>query len=711
MIAGPMMAALISIATLQTLPLYVPKAASGDWLVRPGGSKAAVLALEEKTVVLTNGIVARRFKLEPNLATISIQNLQTGEEFLRAVRPEAIVEIDGKRYEVGGLKGQPNHAFLMPQWLASLKSSPDAFQFEGFQLTKPTSKVPWKRKRPSGNSEYPPKGAGLNLRFTHPNLPGIRVEVAYELLDSAPIFSKRIRILNESEKPIRVNRFVVEQLAFVEPESIVETSGDWRQPNLTVATDYSFGGMAQTNSNRTAYWTVDPEYSTQVNYERKTPCLLEVRPPLGPDVDVLPGKSLDSFHVFELFHDSTDRERQGLGVRRMYRMLAPWSTENPIMLHLTSTDPKVVYSAIDQAAECGFEMVVISFWSGLDMEDVSEANLSKFREFREYANRKGVELGGYSLLASRSIDKENDVVNPKPIFGSSPCLCSKWGEEYFRKLRTFFTATGFNLLEHDGSYPGDTCASSTHPGHRGNDDSQWMQFQRIAEFYRWCQEKGIFLNVPDYYFLSGSNKTGMGYRESNWSLPREQQHVHARQNLFDGTWTKSPSMGWMMVPLVEYQGGGPAATIEPLKDHLYDYEMHLANNFGYGAQACYRGPRLYDAPQTKAAVTKWVNWFKKYRGILESDVIHIRRADGRNLDAIVHVNPNLEEKGLVMVWNPTDAEMTQDVRVPLYYAGLDGGCTVAAEDGRPKKLKLSADGSFVLRATVPARGCRWWVVR
>jgi hypothetical protein len=166
-----------------------------------------------------------------------------------------------------------------------------------------------------------------------------------------------------------------------------------------------------------------------------------------------------------------------------------------------------------------------------------------------------------------------------------------------------------------------------------------------------------------------------------------------------------------MVPLVEYQGGGPAATIEPLKDHLYDYEMHLANNFGYGAQACYRGPRLYDAPQTKAAVTKWVNWFKKYREILESDVIHIRRADGRNLDAIVHVNPNLEEKGLVMVWNPTDAEMTQDVRVPLYYAGLDGGCTVAAEDGRPKKQKLSADGSFVLRATVPARGCRWWVVR
>ena len=42
--------------------------------------------------------------------------------------------------------------------------------------------------------------------------------------------------------------------------------------------------------------------------------------------------------------------------------------------------------------------------------------------------------------------------------------------------------------------------------------------------------------------------------------------------------------GWMFVPLVEYQGG-EAATVEPLKDHLKDYEQHLANNLGCGAQA------------------------------------------------------------------------------------------------------------------------------
>src|SRR5262245_65733438 len=97
----------------------------------------------------------------------------------------------------------------------------------------------------------------------------------------------------------------------------------------------------------------------------------------------------------------------------------------------------------------------------------------------------------------------------------------------------------------------------------------------------------------------------MGYRESNWSLPRAQQLIHARQNIFDGTWEKTPSMGWMLVPLVEYGGGGAAATIEPLAQHLEHYDLTLANNFGAGVQACYRGPRLFDTDATKTLGRKW----------------------------------------------------------------------------------------------------------
>ena len=257
---------------------------------------------------------------------------------------------------------------------------------------------------------------------------------------------------------------------------------------------------------------------------------------------------------------------------------------------------------------------------------------------------RGIEIGGYSLLSSRSAGPENDVIDistGKPGRGKIRQCALHWqqvGTGIFRKLYAFYEKTGFDLLEHDGSYPGDYCASKLHPGHRNYGDSQWTQWKTISDFYKWCRGKGIYLNVPDFYYLTGSTKCAMGYRETNWSLPRAQQIIHGRQNIYDGTWTKTPSMGWMFVPLTQYHGGGAAATIEPLSEHLDAYEAHLANNFGMGVQACYRGPRLYDTDQTKAVVKKWVDFFKMYRDILESDIIHVRRADGRDIDCILHVN-------------------------------------------------------------------------
>jgi hypothetical protein len=703
----------------ETLPRWDAVRASGDWLVRPIAPKAAVYrGGSDGELVLANGLVARTFRLAPNAATVGLQQLASGETLLRAVEPEALLEIDGKTRAVGGLVGQRNRAFLRPEWIDQLQADPSAFRFTGFDQGATSERLAWRRVRHAGNTTWPPPGVSLLLHFAGPpGLEQVRVDVNYELYDGLPVFAKWLAVHNDSARSLRLTGFASETLALVEPESIVESSADWLKPNVSVFTDYAFGGMAETNSNRTVHWLADPRYETQVNYEKRTPCLLQVKPPLGPDVEVLPGASFTTFRTFELLHDSWDRERKGLAVRRLFRALAPWSTENPLMLHLTSTDPAVVRRGIDQAAGCGFEMVIISFWSGLDMEDLSPANLAKFRELREHAREKGLELGGYSLLASRTIDAETDVVDPKTgqpggaIFGHSPCLGSRWGAGYFERIRRFVEETAFDVLEHDGSYPGDVCASTTHPGHRGLADSQWTQYQAIASLYRWARARGTYLNVPDYYFLAGSSKTGMGYRETNWSLPRAEQHVHARQNLFDGTWTKTPSMGWMMVPLVEYQGGGAAATLEPLGEHLADYEQHLANNLGYGAQACYRGPRLYDTEATKAVVVKWVSWFKRHRAILESDVIHVRRADGRDLDAVLHVNPALAERALAVVYNPLEMPLEQEIEMPLHYAGLERTALVSHEDGPPRAMTLDRGSKLKLRVRVPALSRTWYVIR
>lgn len=678
-----------------------------DWLLSPGGH-SALASFRDHDVVFSNGLISRTWRRDTG-ACYSFKELTRNEEFIRAVKPEGSITINGKLYNIGGLEPSSDQAYLDLNWLASAKPLKDSFQLQNIEPT-----VYFPLLEHPGNAS----GKGITLEFKNPALPDIVVTVHYQLLDNMPAMTKWMEIDNQSSKSVQLNRFQTEILATVEGESNVDPSPNWRLPNMFVTSDYTFGGMSTYSQMKGVHWTEDPGFTTQVNYDLKTPCLLVGEPQHGPEIEIGPGTTFTTYRVHELLHDSTDRERNGLAVRKLYRALAPWSLDNPLMLHLTSTDPKTVHTAIDQAAECGFEMIILSFGSGVNMESTNPTEIAKFKEFADYAHSKGLRLGGYSLLASRRIDDENDVINPKTgktggaIFGNSPCLLSTWGETYFQNLQNFIEKTGFDLLEHDGSYPGDLCASTKHPGHTGLEDSQYKQWKEITDFYAWCRSQNVFLNVPDNYFFAGSNKTGMGYRESNWSLPRAQQHIHCRQNLFDGTWEKTPSMGWTFVPLVQYQGGGAAATIEPLHEHLADYEMHLANNLGYGAQACYRGPRLFDTDETKQAVQKWVKWFKKYRRILEADVVHLRRSDGRSWDGILHVDPaNPAEKGMLVLYNSTDKLIHETIEVPVYYTGLLDTVTLAEKDESAKKLKVSRGYTISVEINLAPGSMSWYTLR
>jgi hypothetical protein len=697
-----------------------------DWLLDNTPYRAGLYRTDAPgEIALSNGLTTRRFLLTPNAATVALDNHMTGATLLRGVKPEAQLILDGRPLDVGGLKGQPNYAYLLDEWKETLEADPNSFQLFGFTSGPTRERFAWKRSRYVAALPWPPPGVGLRMDYRlnrHASgrvgtLSDLRVSVHYELYDGIPLMSKWLTVHNRSPHPVRIDRFTNEILALVEYASSVESRRGWELPNVHVETDYAFHGMDSAGANKAVYWQPDPEYATQVNYLRKTPCLLVTEPPLGPGVTVQPGDTFETFRTYVLVHDSTERERKGLAVRRMMRTLAPWVTENPIMMHVRSARPEAVRLAIDQCADVGFEMVILTFGSGFNIESDTPEYVQQIGDLVAYAHRKGVELGGYSLLASRRISDEHDVVNPetgKPggfaAFGNSPCLGSVWGQDYFRKLYTFFEATDFDLLEHDGSYPGDVCASTGHPGHRGLADSQWTQWRTITDYYKWCRARGVYLNVPDFYYLSGSNKSGMGYRETNWSLPRAQQIIHGRQNIYDGTWEKTPSMGWMFVPLTQYHGGGAAATIEPLSEHLDAYEAHLANNFGAGVQACYRGPRLYDTDETRAVVKTWVDFYKEHRAILDSDIIHLRRADGRDIDGIMHVNPQLPQRALAMFYNPLAEAVTRTLRLPLYYTGLTEAARIRQEDGPWRNLALDRAYNVTLPVTVPAQGCTWFVV-
>lgn len=697
---------------------------SGDWLIQPVNSKAQVYSARAgKDLVLDNGLIIRRFRLAQNLACIGYQNKTTGKQLLRAVKAEARIKMNGIQYNIGGLYGQKEQAYLLPEQIDNFKSSDSDFIFKQYSVEalpphlNPQSKF-WATNKKAAT------GKMLNLVFQSklPALNGIIVTVHYELYDKIPLIAKWLSIDNQSEKPIRLNRVVSEILGMVEEQSaVVGSTQQMQKPSgLYIETNYAFNNaMRYDLSDQTTHWKPDKSYTSQVNYDYNTPCLLEIYPDQGPGIDLQPGQQFKSVRTYELAMDSYDRQRRGMEVQQMYRVIAPWTTANPIFMHLVSKNDKEVYHAIDQCAATGYEALILSFGSHINMEDVSDKNIKRCADIAAYAHKKGISIGIYSLFSSRRISEQDDVINPKTgktggaFFGNAPCFGSQWGLAYRDKVKTFFTKTGFDIWENDGPYPGDLCASTTHPGHRDVEDSQWRQMEIQKGLYHWLNARGVYINAPDWYFLDGTNKIGLGYREVNFSLSREQQKILNRQNIFDGTWDKTPSMGWGFVPLTRYHGGGPEAVLEPLSEHLADYEQLMMQYYGAGVQACYRGPRLYDTEITKNMVIKVINWYKKYRYILNADIIHLRRADGRDWDGWMHncaTNTAGKEKGLVMLFNPTDKQIIRKIKLPLYYTGLKKTAKIREKEGKAKIYNLNRSYEVILPVMLAPNSYSWWVI-
>ena len=894
----------------------IPGDADADWLVNPAPYKAKIT--ENRTtssLILENGLARRVIRLAPNAATVTLENLVSGEHLLRAVAPEARITIDGTEYPIGGLTGQSIQNYLKEDWIKDLKPLPGSYQFSRWEEQPVSKRLDWK-KRPewlSRDLPWPPPGKHIVMHYSPPAAPALklggpvlyqekfgafsqpkpgwsittskaharssftnegkageimalpdtsvfaerdwpegavsveleldagddtlsnawgpglalvnadggtahfiirpnqqvfetpaglagkfdrskpvklratladgtlkldaaqkpaafltiatipfpkppvklrvgkvgrdgkggdyqgadlnanlirchlldiavrgaepaasttpradlpRVAVHYELYDGIPLFSKWVTLEHTADAAVRLQHIVSEELKLAEVESSVNTAPSSEKFDLWVETDMAFGDMVPEYAGPCVRYLPDPEYSTQVHYDRQTPCLLRCQPPFGPDQEVSNDKPYESIRSFELLLDSTERERRSLARRKMYRVIAPWTQENPLMFHKVQSDPKTIREAIDQAAEVGFEMVIMSFGSGFNYESRDKAYWDRYKELADYGRSKGIALGAYSLLASRGAGNPKDNTQGSPArYGVMPCLGTQWGRDYLDNITAFTRHAGLGVFENDGSYPGDLCAATDHPFHRGKDDSQWVMWKAITSQYKTLRTEGVFLNIPDWYYLSGGNKCGMGYRETNWSLPRAEQEIIERQNMYDGTWTKTQSMGWMFVPLSQYHGGGAAATIEPLKEHLPHYEARFANLLGYGVQACYRGPRLFDSEETKDLVRKWVSFYKQHRDVLDhGDIIHLRRPNGRDWDGILHANPSGTEKGLACLYNPLTEAITREIRLPLHYTGLRKSARVSIDGAEPESVVLSANHDALLTVKIPAQG-------
>ena len=118
--------------------------AGGDWLINPVPYKAAALGpWANQEVVLQNGLVKRRFSGDAARTTVALDNQVTGESLLRSARPEALVELNGQPFKIGGLVGQPAHNFLKADWLDSMKPDPLAWHCVGLQAGQTQPRFDW----------------------------------------------------------------------------------------------------------------------------------------------------------------------------------------------------------------------------------------------------------------------------------------------------------------------------------------------------------------------------------------------------------------------------------------------------------------------------------------------------------------------------------------------------------------------------------------
>ncbi|MEY3377775.1 MAG: hypothetical protein RLZZ328_873 [Bacteroidota bacterium] len=693
--------------------------AQTDWLIQPIQQKANI-NIQDNYIELNNGLAKRIFFIGPNLACIDYTNLSNGQQLLRSIEPEARVVIDGQMYNIGGLIGQTEKAYLIKGSEKKLLSDKNAFQFKGYHIDTIAHYIQWKSTTWNSNKNQA-KGKSIRFDFIAPNnhLSNLTISVHYNLYDGIPLITKWIEIKNNGEQKVKINRVVNEVLGLVEEESAVVGKPEVmkKQHGIYVETNYAFNNaMRYDISDQTTHWKIDSSYTSQVNYNYETPCLLEIYPERAPGIELAKGETFTSVRTNELLMDSYDRQRRGLMLRKMYRTIAPWTTQNPIFMHLVSKNDEEVKAAIDQCVATGYEAVILSFGSHLNMEDSSQKNIIKWKTLADYAHQKNILLGGYSLFSSRRISDADDVIDIKTgkpggaFFGNAPCFGSRWGLAYRDKIKYFFKQTGFDIWENDGPYPGDVCASTVHPGHKGYDDSQWRQMEIQKDLYKWLNERGVYINAPDWYFLDGTHKIAVGYREVNFSLSRAQQKIINRQNIHDGTIEKTPSMGWGFVPLTKYQGGGEDAVLEPLQDHLEDYEQLMMQYYGAGVQACYRGPRLYDTDKTRVKVQSVIDWYKKYRSILNADMIQLRRADGRDWDGWLHVDPALPQKGLMMLFNPTNETITRTIQLPLYYTGLKDKATIAAKGNTSKIYTMNRAYETSFSFTLAPGAYEWFTI-
>jgi len=270
--------------------------------------------------------------------------------------------------------------------------------------------------------------------------------------------------------------------------------------------------------------------------------------------------------------------------------------------------------------------------------------------------------------------------------------------------------------------------------------------------------------MPGSVMEAGEAKVPGGYSEMVFGLPRWTWIDRVRESMIASPYGRDSetSVGQRMFP-VPLSAPYHPSMLDPRKwtsvtgyetlgtlcegrceNHLLETAWALSGMWGTGAFPQLRSTKLWDGPKSKALLKQWIAWAKQYRRVLSSEFVTLAHgtvcwgrgpvnvsAGGPNehgggctasgLDAILHrapkaFYPDIRERGLAMVWNPTNASITTTILAPLYYAGIAKvkgytAAVVSREGVEPGvRLPLGANDTVKLEVSLGARELTWFVV-
>ncbi|MGL4737123.1 MAG: hypothetical protein ACRCW2_06655 [Cellulosilyticaceae bacterium] len=647
---------------------------------------------QQSCLFMKNEFVKRLFKV-PQVGdyafyTKSYSNEYTEQELLIEdhCMPEVCLGLydDGycSAYEEARILREPEYFYV--GGATSLQNEKNTFRYVGYKVeSECTAQFEWQSHKVYGNPSafsWPPKGQRLTCYFSAPvgvkeAYQNIRVEVIYEMYDGIPAMKKCVQVINAGGQTFTVAKLSVE--AFDTKEEM--------KKQLHMETSYTCGteSTIPINTELPCGDHNEPEGSP---FARLVGCKHSCYP-LGPAYELTAGEKFISFDTYTLLFSTYWFELRGKEIKGMYERLFPWTTDNPLTFHHTG---KLTREVIDHTAEIGFEMIIQSFGSwdvsySKEMLSTEEDILLYYKDLIDYAHSKGVAIGMYQAQYTLSQYRDQGAEygsNDQGTWGTW-CMASEAYADYVKKFLNFLDLTGIDCVEIDGPYPGCACGNGekhrvTNTGvkvHHGYFDSIVRQWENaVRDLISELRRRQIYVKVPAWYYLSGGNKSAIGYEEVAWSQPRHEQLIYGRQIIHNASYGKKSSQSWSHIPFAVYHGGGDEATYSPFVQKIKDYNWVLAQNIGNGVTSDYRGAYLYeeDGGRSKDVISKWVKFYKKYRAIADADLVAIKQANvAGGLDVLYHANAkNPNEKGLLWVYNQTNEEQTEVITVPMYYTGL-----------------------------------------